>query len=213
MRLGSCLRFVIFACALPAAATDLNVIGLFPGKAVIVVDRGQPRTLAVGQRSPEGVLLVSTDSRAAVLEVEGKRYTIEMGQHFETPALTGSRNSVTLASNAQGHWVTDGQVNGQRVRFLVDTGATVVVLPALDAKRLGIDYRRGQRAISQTASGPVPVYRVRFDTVTVGDLTLHNVDGVVQDAPGLDIALLGASFLNRTEMRHEGANLTLSKRY
>ncbi len=203
----------VIGFAAPAFATDVNVIGLFPGKAVVVVDRGAPRTLSVGQRTPEGVVLVSADSKAAVLEIDGRRQTLEMGQHFETAELTAARGQVTLAADAQGHWVTDGAVNGQRVRFLVDTGATLVVLPGADARRLGIDFRRGTRGTSYTAAGPVPVYRVKLDTVAVGGLTLHNVDAVVQDAPGLNIALLGASFLNRTEMRHEGANLTLMKRY
>ena len=104
-------------------------------------------------------------------------------------------------------------MNGSRVRFLVDTGATLVTLPAADATRLGIDYRRGQQAVSQTANGRVLVYRVKLDSVSVGDMTLLGVDAVVHDSPGLDIALLGMSFINRTEMRREGANLKLTKRY
>src|SRR6185369_5066104 len=85
-------------------ATDVNVIGLFPGKAVVVIDRGAPRTLSVGQRTAEGVLLVSANSEAAVLEIDGKRQELQMGQHFETAAQTGARNSVTLAANEYGHF-------------------------------------------------------------------------------------------------------------
>jgi aspartyl protease family protein len=57
------------------------------------------------------------------------------------------------------------------------------------------------------------VYRVKLDTVQVGDLVINNVDGIVPAGDGLDIALLGMSFLNRTEMRRDGANLMLIKRY
>jgi aspartyl protease family protein len=64
-----------------------------------------------------------------------------------------------------------------------------------------------------TANGQVRVYRVKLDSVQVGDLVIHNVDGIVHAGDGLDIALLGMSFLNRTEMRREGANLMLVKRY
>ena len=109
--------------------------------------------------------------------------------------------------------MAEGQVNGAHVRFLVDTGATLVTLSASEAKRLGIDYRRGQQAVSQTANGRVLVYRVRLDSVTVGGMTIRDVDAVVNDAPGMEVSLLGMSFLNRTEMRREGANLTLTKRY
>lgn len=198
----------------PAApALDVNVIGLFPGKAVVVVNRGAPRTLAAGETTAEGVKLVSADSRAAVLEVEGKRLTLGMGQHFETAAQTGSRRGVTLPADARGHFVTDGAVNGVHIRFLVDTGATLVAIPVADATRLGIDYRKGRRAISQTANGPVAFWKVTLDSVTLGELTLTNVEGAVHESGGLDIALLGMSFLNRTEMRREGPNLTLTKRY
>src|SRR5881394_1580176 len=53
---------------------------------ILTLARGAPRTLSVGQRTPEGVLLVSVDSSAAVVEVEGKRERLEMGQHFENAA-------------------------------------------------------------------------------------------------------------------------------
>lgn len=199
--------------ATPAFATEVNVIGLFPGKAVVVIGKGAPRTLSAGQRTPEGVLLVSADSRSATFEIDGKRQVLELGQHAESAALTGALPTVTLAADASGHFVAEGRVNGAHVRFLVDTGATLVTLPAAEARRMGIDFKSGQPAVSQTANGRVLVYRVRLDSVTLGPMTLLAVDAVVHDSPGLDIALLGMSFLNRTEIRREGANLTLTKRY
>jgi aspartyl protease family protein len=201
------------ALPLGAAAVEVNVIGLFTGKAVVVIDGGAPRTLSVGQRTAEGVLLVAADSKSATLEVEGRRQVMELGQHAESAALTGARQSVTLAADGNGHFTAEGQVNGARMRFLVDTGATLVTLPATEARRLGIDYLRGQPAVSQTANGRVVVYRVRLDSVALGPMTLTSVDAVVHEAPGLDVALLGMSFLNRTEMRREGTSLTLTKRY
>jgi aspartyl protease family protein len=205
----------VLACLVPAlaAALDVTLIGLFPGKAVVTVNRGAPRTLAVGQSTPEGVKLISTDGRSALLEVEGKRLTVEMGQHFETASLTGARRSVTLAPDSRGHFVTDGAVNGAHIRFLVDTGATLVAIPAREAARLGIDYRKGSRGISQTANGAIAFWRVTLDSVTLGDVTLTNVEGAVHESAGLDMALLGMSFLGRTEMKREGATLTLTKRY
>src|SRR5436190_2140850 len=77
MRFHYLLILAAAFAAAPAAAVDVNVIGLFPGKAVVVIDRGAPRTLSVGQRTSEGVLLVSVDSSSALLEVEGKRERIE----------------------------------------------------------------------------------------------------------------------------------------
>src|SRR5579859_4692343 len=179
--------FAAAALALPALshATDVNVIGLFPGKAVIVIDRGAPRTLSVGQRSPEGVLLVEADSRSALLEIDGKRERFAMGQHFETAAMTGERNAVTLPANERGHVVADGAVNGGHVRFLVDTGATLVSLPVAEAQRLGIDYRAGVKTYTVVADGrQVPGYLVMLDSVSIGGLTLLNVEAMVRDAGG-----------------------------
>jgi aspartyl protease family protein len=207
------LLIAALAAAAPAAATDVNVIGLFPGKVVLVVNRGAPRTLAVGEKTPEGVKVISVDAKGAVLEVDGKRETLEMGQHFESAELTGARNAVTLPADSRGQFITNALVNGGYMRVMVDTGATYVSLPAGEARRLGIDYRRGQRGQSMTANGPVTVYRVVLDSVTLGDITLLNVEATVHEMPGMDMGLLGMSFLNRTEMRREGQSLTLTKRY
>jgi aspartyl protease family protein len=199
--------------AVPASATDVNVIGLFSGKVVVVIDRGAPRTLAIGQRTPEGVLLLSADSRSATFEIDGKRETLEMGQHFERATESGGRASAILPHDGTGHYTVQGQVNGGSIRFLVDTGATLVSLPASDARRLGIDLQNAKRGMTQTANGPAVVYRVTLDSVKVGGIILYNVDALVHDSNGLGIALLGMSFLNRTQMHVEGDNLVLEKRY
>jgi aspartyl protease family protein len=196
-----------------AHATDVNVIGLFPGKVVVVINRAAPRTLAVGEKTAEGVKVISVDAKGAVLEVDGKRETLEMGQHFESADLTGSRNSVTLAADSRGQFITGGAINGGYMRLMVDTGATYVAIPVGEARRLGIDYQKGQRGMAMTANGPVPVYRVVLDSVTLGDVTIRNVEASVHEMPGMDVGLLGMSFLNRTEMRREGQSLTLTKRY
>lgn len=210
----SMLMMLAAALAVTAAhATDVTVIGLFSGKAVITVNRGAPQTLAAGQQTPEGVKLVSADSRGAVVEVDGRRLTLEMGQHFESASQTGAPRAFRVAADSRGHFVASGAVNGAHIRFLIDTGATLVSIPAAEATRLGIDYRKGRRGMSQTANGAVAFWRVNLDSVTLGDVTIHNVEGAVHESGGLDVALLGMSFLNRTEMKREGTYLTLVKRY
>lgn len=197
-----------------AFATDVNVIGLFSNKAVVVINRGNPRTLSAGETTAEGVKLISSDRNAAVMEIDGKRQTLEMGQHFATSASRNSGGgSVTMSSDSQGHYITDGQVNGQHIRFLVDTGATLVSMSAADARRIGIDYRNGQRGYAIVADGrKVPSYRVKLDSVTLGDITIFGVEASVSEGD-MGAALLGMSFLGRTEMRREGQILTLTKRY
>jgi aspartyl protease family protein len=204
---------IAFSTAFPACATDVNVIGLFSGKAVVVIDRGAPRTLVVGQRTPEGVVLLSADSRSATFEIDGRRETLEMGRHFESAAQTAAATQVILPPDSRGHFVTQGSINGASVRFLVDTGATFVTLPASEARRIGIDLSRAPRGLSSTANGNVAVRRVLLGSVKVGDITLNNVEAVVNEGAGLDMTLLGMSFLSRMQMRADGPNLVLEKRY
>ena len=201
--------------ALPAGAlaTEVNVIGVFPGKAVVTINRGAPRTLSVGEKTAEGVLLISSSAQGAVLEIDGKRESLDMGQHFASSASAdGARASVNLSPDSSGHFMAEGMVNGAHIRFMVDTGATLVSIPIAEAARLGIDYQKGRPGYAILADGRrVASWRVMLDSVTVGDVTLLNVEGAVGQGSGTP--LLGMSFLNRMEMRREGQNLTLTKRY
>ncbi|HUL97274.1 MAG TPA: TIGR02281 family clan AA aspartic protease [Usitatibacter sp.] len=193
-----------------ALATEVNVVGLFPGKALVSINNGAPRTLSVGDRTAEGVKLLLVTRNSADLEVDGVRQTLEMGQAYRSEG--SGRQSVTLPQDASGHFLTDAMVNGSHMRFMVDTGATLVSIPLADAVRLGIDYEKGQLGYSMLADGrKVPSWRIVLDSVQVGDVTLTNVEGSVNQ--GVGIPLLGMSFLNRTEMRREGSSLTLTKRY
>lgn len=203
--------------AASAQAADISVTALFGGKAQLVIDGGRPRMLSAGETSPEGVKLISADSKGAVIEFQGKRRNLALGSGMRIGgselSAGNSGASVTLAADERGHYMTMGQVNGGTVQFLVDTGATSIALPSADARRLGINYLNGQRGFTQTANGRAVAYRVTLDTVKVGDITLHAVDAVVLEGDGLKVALLGMSFLNRTEMKRDGQALTLIRRY
>jgi aspartyl protease family protein len=195
-----------------AAAADVALIGVIGDKAaVFAVDGGDPKTVKVGQKW-NGISLISVEKDRATVEIEGKKRVLVQGQHYRASAASSSREQVVLAADSHGHFVSDGAINGNPVRFLVDTGATSIALPARDADRLGIDYRKGRRGISNTAAGPVVVYRVSLDTVRLGSIELRTVDAVIIEQ-GLDIALLGMSFLNRVEMKRDGHTMTLIRRF
>jgi aspartyl protease family protein len=210
------LRKFVFLASLAlhggtAFASDVGVVGLFPGKAVLVIDGGAPKTYSVGNSVTGNIKLIAVSQSMATLDINGKRQTIAIGEHINRAAPAGPA-SVTLKADGRGHFMAQGQVNGGVVRMLVDTGATMIALSAADAVRLGIDYKKGQPGMVNTANGAAPVYRVTLNTVKVGDIELNQVDALVQEA-GLPFALLGMSFLNRTEMRREGDQMTLTKRY
>ncbi|MBI2311980.1 MAG: TIGR02281 family clan AA aspartic protease [Betaproteobacteria bacterium] len=211
------INFIVAAAALswfPAApAAEIQVIGLMGGKAVLVIDGGRPRTLSVGQTSPEGVKLISTDSGAAVVEIAGKRQTLSLGQAGYAASAAPSSGKTVLVADSQGHFITTGTINGVSVRFVVDTGATFISMSSEQARRLGLSYAAGERGLTTTANGVVPTYRVKLDTVRIGDITLHAVDGAVLEGPNPPIVLLGMSFLNRVEMKRDGESMTLTKRF
>lgn len=196
------------------ANTQVNVVGLFTNKAVLIINNGKPRTLSVGQVSPEGVKLISANSQIAVLEIEGKRRELAMGQAASASGAAGSEpSSVTLYANSAGHHLADGQINGVPMKFIVDTGATSIAMNSGDAKRAGIDYRKGTKIPVHTANGNVVAYQVVINTLKLGSVTLHQVDGVVLEGSSPAVVLLGMSALSRLEMKREGIALTLIKKY
>lgn len=198
-----------------ATATDVVLAGVFPGKAVLVINGHNPRAFATGVTSPEGVRVVSVDGESATVEYDGGRHRLIVGQQavsIGNQSSGGSGRTVVIPVDSRGHFYTSGSINGASMNFMVDTGATLVSMGRSDALKAGIDFTKGEPGISQTANGSTRVWRVRLDTVRVGDVTLRNVDGVVHGGD-LPFVLLGASFLNRMEMRRDGTTLMLRQRY
>lgn len=199
------------ACA-AAQAADIALIGVIGNKAaVLALDGGDPKTVKLGQ-TWQGITVLSVEKDRATVEVDGRRRVLMHGQHYRGVPPSPERAQVTLAAGPGGHFVGEGAVNGKPIRFLVDTGASAIALPAREATRLGIDYRSGRRGRSNTANGVAEVYGVRLDSVRLGEIELFGVDAIVFEQ-GLDTVLLGMSFLNRVDMRREGATMTLTRRF
>lgn len=194
-----------------ASATSVSVVGLFKDKAIVSIDGGKPRTLSVGQ-TVQGVTLIAADSGGASFDIDGKRRSLGMGQSFAGGAQASGRPSVSLTADARGHFSAAGSLNGYPMSFLVDTGASSIAISAAEARRIGLDYRAGQPTGVQTAAGAVPAWRVTFNTVKVGGISVNQVEGLVVET-GLNVPLLGMSFLNRMEMRRDGQTMTLTQRY
>ena len=205
---------IVLLFSASAHATNVSVVGLFSGKAIVTINGGKQKLLKAGEKTPEGIKLISADSNQAVLEIDGKRLTLGMGQGVSTGGVQDSdgKASATLTADAQGHFIVTGSINGSPTRFLVDTGASAISMGSTEAKRLGISYLSGQKALSSTANGVTRVYRVSLNNVKVGDISLNGVEGIVHEGP-LPIVLLGMSFLNRVNMKREGDRMELTKRF
>lgn len=205
---------LLLACvSFGAQATEVALAGVFPGKALVIINNGAPRALAVGASTPEGVRIVAVDDAGATVEVDGKRRRLVVGEHAVSVGATGvASESIVLQGDSRGHFHAQGAVNGVAIRFLVDTGATSVALGRSDALKAGVAYTRGEPRIMETANGQARGWLVSLDSVRINGITLRNVPGVVLEVD-MPQALLGMSFLNRMDMRREGGALYLRQRY
>ena len=209
-------HFTLLALALclvsgGAAAQDVGLAGVMGSRALLMIDGGEPQAVAVGQ-SLAGVKVISVQGEQAVVEIGGRKRPLRVGQHAIGAAPADGSGTIVMTADNQGHFYATGSVNGAAVRFLVDTGATMVSLGASDARRIGLDFDRGQKGMTQTANGQTLVSKVQLDTVRIGDVTLHNVDALIHQTE-MPMALLGMSFLNRMEMQRDGSTMTLRKRF
>ena len=125
---------------------------------------------------------------------------------------TASGESISFRARTDGHFVVEASVDGRPVQFLVDSGASDVVLSPQDAERLGIDLKslRFDR-VYKTANGMVRGAPIRLKNVTIGPIALTDVRASVNGA-AMDTSLLGMSFLSRlSAWRVEGDRLTLAR--
>ena len=208
-------RLILAALLLPlgVAAQSVSLSGSFGDKALLVID-GKPRTVAAGS-TVQGVKLVTVSGSDAVVEVGGKRVTLTLGGaqvNLGGAASDGGGSQIVIVAGSGGHFMTGGSINGKAVSFVVDTGATAVSLSESVADRIGLDYRKAQRGMANTANGPVPIHVMSLNVVRVGDVNVYNVDAVIMPAP-MELVLLGNSFLTRFQMKRENDKMTLDRRF
>ena len=204
----------LFAC-LAAGAQSVALQGMLGNRALLIVDGSAPKTVAPGD-THQGVKVVSTSGDQAVVEINGKRHTLRVG---DAPASVGGTGGaaargtkIVLTAGSGGHFLTQGAINGHAVQFMVDTGATSVAMGAAEAQRIGLNYKAGQLGYGSTANGMVTVWHVKLNSVRIGDVEVHNVDASVLPA-GMPYILLGNSFLTRFQMKRENDQMVLERRF
>ena len=211
MRHSTLLAVLVCLFQVPAMAQDVGLAGIMGSKAMLMINGGEPQAVPVGQ-TVDGVKVLSIQGDQATIEVGGKKRPLRVGQHAIGAGNGDGSDKIIMTADVQGHFFTTGNINGTSVRFLVDTGASMISLGATDARRIGLDFNRGQKSLSNTANGQVVVSKIQLDTVRIAGVTLHNVDAVIHQNE-MPIALLGMSFLNRMEMQRDGSTMTLKKRF
>jgi aspartyl protease family protein len=123
----------------------------------------------------------------------------------DTVAQAGNR-ILNIPPDARGHFATEGRIDGQRIAFMVDTGASVIALNESSAARFGLRPARGDyKATVTTANGTIRAAPTRLAMVDIGGLVVRDVDAMVLPDGALSENLLGLSFLSKLK-RFEYAN-------
>jgi aspartyl protease family protein len=199
----------------PAQAQSVTLAGMMGGKALLIVDGKPPKSVAAGD-TWQGVKVLSTQGDTALVAVAGKQHTLQVGDAPASVGDSGGANAasgkIVMAAGSGGHFLTQGQINGRAVQFVVDTGATAVSLGIEDAQRIGLDYKAGQPVRIATANGGAAGWRVKLASMRVGDVNVYDVDAVVSSG-SMPFVLLGNSFLTRFQMTRTNEQLVLVKRY
>ena len=212
------IAYTLFASLLLASsaaqAQSVALAGMLGGKALLVVNGTSPKAVAAGD-THEGVKVILTNGDQAVIEQDGKRTTLRVGEapvHVGANKSGGKGNRIVLVAGSGGHFTTAGQINGKAVQFMVDTGATSVAMGVQDAERAGINYKAGRPVTMSTANGTAQGFQVKLDSVRVGEVEVLNVDAVVMPL-AMPFLLLGNSFLTRFQMLRDNDQMTLTKKY
>jgi aspartyl protease family protein len=193
-------------------AEEIQIVGLFKNKVIMNVD-GRRTVLSVGEKTPDGVKVVEANSKNCVLLIDDKEQSFTMGTQVSVNFKKNSAPKVRITQDNQGMYRHDGKINGNAVKFLVDTGASVVALNINQAKSLGLELKNEDITEVKTASGQARAYRVLLRKVSIGGIILYDVPAVVVDGSSPHEILLGMSFLQHLTMSDNNKTLELTKKY
>ena len=208
---GVCWACAVLFADASSAAERIEVTALFEGAAVLEVD-GASRLVKAGRRF-RGVVLVSADSRAAVVQLDGVERTLALSGRIASTFSSPEAVSVSLTLSPSGQYCSSGTINGHPASFLVDTGATDVALSEATARGMALDYASGRPIQAITAGGRVNGWRVQLSEVTVGAITVMNVDALVLEGNSPPNVLLGMTFLRNVEIREKDGVMVLSSEF
>lgn len=208
MLLALCLQVISVAAN---ANNKIKVMALFKNMAYLQID-GKKQLLSVGETNSAGVSLLSANSKSALIKYQGIEKEYRIGQQVGAAYAKAAKPKMLLNPDAKGMYWTDGRINGNGVRFLVDTGATYIAMSSTMAKRLSIRRAANTPEVTfSTASGLAKGHMVKLSTVEVGTIKLYNVKAGILEGDSPKEILLGMSFLQQLKIQQEGQLLTLEQ--
>ncbi|MBS0288729.1 MAG: TIGR02281 family clan AA aspartic protease [Proteobacteria bacterium] len=191
-------------------ASNIQILALFKDKVMLEIE-GKAHLLKMGE-SIDGIKLISADSKACILEIDGKQATYVLGSQIGTRFRSQEKPLVRVAQDERGLYFASGKINDKSVNFIIDTGATVVALNVNQAKALGLDYEEKSVQI-ETASGNAKAYHIILNKISLGPIVVYNVPAVVVEGNSPPDVLLGMTFLNRIEITDKNKLLELRQKY
>lgn len=205
------LLAALWLAPLSAQAQTVALGGILGTKALLIVNNSAPRGVAAGE-SHQGVKVVTVGKDEAVVEIAGSRRTLQLG---EAPVSVGSKSGgrrVVLTADSRGHFVNSGTINGSTMQYMVDTGASTVAIGRPDADRMGLNYLGGQPVRMNTANGITQGWRMKLDSVRIGDVEVFGIEAIVTPQ-SMPFVLLGNSFLTEFQMTRTNDQMVLEKRH
>jgi aspartyl protease family protein len=170
---------------------------------------------ALGAWAAFGLVLVALYAYRAELSEVGDRVAEEFRPGNAETVSKGTQAQgavVRVRRGSDGHFVAKAKVNGRTVRLIVDTGASTVVLRPEDARNAGINLSKLIYTVPvETANGRAFAAPVRLEKISIGYLSLHNIDALVTRPGTLRRSLLGMSFLSRLRSYEFTGNQLLMK--
>lgn len=206
------LAALVAVCLAPSwvHAQAVALAGLLGSKALLVVDANPPKAVGAGDEY-QGVKVIAVAKEEVTVEVKGARRVLRLG---EAPVSVGNRGGgkrVVLTADSRGHFIDSGTINGSVMQYMVDTGASTVAIGRTDADRMGLSYQTGQPVRMNTANGVAQGWRMKLDSVRVGDVEVFGVDAIITSQP-MPYVLLGNSFLTQFQMTRINDQMVLEKR-
>ena len=207
------LAALLALCLAPswARAQAVALAGMLGSKALLVVDANPPKAVGAGDEF-QGVKVIAVTKEEATVEIGGARRTLRLGEApVSVGARSGSGKRIVLMADSRGHFVNTGTINGRVMQYMVDTGASTIAIGRNDADRMVLNYRNGEPVRMNTANGVAQGWRIRLDSVRLGDVEVLGVEAIVTPEP-MPYVLLGNSFLTQFQMTRINDQMVLEKR-
>jgi aspartyl protease family protein len=200
----------------PRLAGPLSIlIFLMAGAARMTAGKAADALKALGSWMAIGLVVVALYAYRSEIGEVGDRVVQELRPGSVQTVSSGASGHgavIKIRKTGDGHFIARTQINGRRVLMIIDTGASTVVLKPEDARKAGIETNALIYSVPvETANGRAFAARIKLDKVSVGELTIENVDALVTKPGALHQSLLGMSFLSRLRSYEFSGNQLLMR--